>query len=234
MAWWWPQQQKDLPAFLTKRCWLELPLKGAPSRRSSLKTCHWHALAPRHAVLEWMWENAEGSGEGRCHPVPSASPREGGAGLVLRARNPPFFLTVAGRLDTIRIWQIGQEKKGENHVQSATGHVSGGGRSRQLQQGGGAVVHLPARCDQADQSAGEQPGGATVHPHPSRVGSHRGRALSGPGRPVCRAVLQRLRHPCQKCRWPGTGSASHWHIPHDAGPGAGGPVAQDSGGLSRR
>ena len=40
MAWWWPQQQKDLPAFLTKRCWLELPLKGAPSRRSSLKTCH--------------------------------------------------------------------------------------------------------------------------------------------------------------------------------------------------
>ena len=39
-----PQQQKDLPAFLTKRCWLELPLKGAPSRRSSLKTCHRHVF----------------------------------------------------------------------------------------------------------------------------------------------------------------------------------------------
>ena len=44
MAWWWPQQQKDLPAFLAKRCWLELPLKGAPSRRSSLKTCHRHVF----------------------------------------------------------------------------------------------------------------------------------------------------------------------------------------------
>lgn len=44
MAWWWPQQQKDLPAFLAKRCWLELPLKGVPSRRSSLKTCHRHVF----------------------------------------------------------------------------------------------------------------------------------------------------------------------------------------------
>ena len=44
MAWWWPQQQKDLPAFLAKCCWLELPLKGAPSRRSSLKTCHRHVF----------------------------------------------------------------------------------------------------------------------------------------------------------------------------------------------
>ena len=39
-----PQQQKDLPAVLAKRCWLELPLKGAPSRRSSLKTCHRHVF----------------------------------------------------------------------------------------------------------------------------------------------------------------------------------------------
>ena len=39
-----PQQQKDLPAFLTKRCWLELPLKGAPSRRSSLETCQRHVF----------------------------------------------------------------------------------------------------------------------------------------------------------------------------------------------
>ena len=44
MVWWWPQRQKDLPAFLAKRCWLELPLKGAPSRRSSLKTCHRHVF----------------------------------------------------------------------------------------------------------------------------------------------------------------------------------------------
>ena len=27
----------------------------------------------------------QGAGKGRCHPVPTASPREGGAGLVLRA-----------------------------------------------------------------------------------------------------------------------------------------------------
>ena len=25
---------------------------------------HWRSLAPRHAVLEWMWESAAGSGEG--------------------------------------------------------------------------------------------------------------------------------------------------------------------------
>ena len=25
---------------------------------------HWRSLAPRHAVLEWMWESAPGSGEG--------------------------------------------------------------------------------------------------------------------------------------------------------------------------
>ena len=77
MVWWWQQQQKDLPAFLTKRCWLELPLKGAPSRRSSLKTCHWRSLAPRHAVLEWMWENTLGSGRGAMFPGPSRKPERG-------------------------------------------------------------------------------------------------------------------------------------------------------------
>ena len=139
MVWWWPQQQKDLPAFLTKRCWLELPLKGAPSRRSSLKTCHRHVfltlgpsrvqVLPRsnekksgiaEAIPDFFWQGQkdlvsaplrsarnlratgthsplgtrfwsgcgrahQGEGKGRCHPVPSASPREAGAGLVLRA-----------------------------------------------------------------------------------------------------------------------------------------------------
>src|SRR5699024_10643807 len=29
---------------------------------------HWRSLAPRHAVLEWMWESALGNGEGPVSP----------------------------------------------------------------------------------------------------------------------------------------------------------------------
>ena len=36
--------------------------------------CHWHALAPRHAVLEWMWGRATRSGEGAVLPNSSSQP----------------------------------------------------------------------------------------------------------------------------------------------------------------
>ena len=64
------QGQKDL---------VSAPLRSA----RNLRATGTHS-PPRHAVLEWMWESALGErGEGQCCPVSNASPREGGAGLVL-------------------------------------------------------------------------------------------------------------------------------------------------------
>ena len=72
MAWWWPQQQKDLPAFLTKRCWLELPLKGVPSRRSSLKTCHRHVFLTLRSLLPPR--SAQNAPRRGAVPLPGSSP----------------------------------------------------------------------------------------------------------------------------------------------------------------
>ena len=49
--------------------------QSATGARSPLGTRFWSGCGRAH----------QGAGKGRCHPVPSASPREGGAGLVLRA-----------------------------------------------------------------------------------------------------------------------------------------------------
>ena len=47
---------------------------------------HWRSLAPRHAVLEWMWESAPGSGEGPVSPGSRRKPQKRPVlGLVLRA-----------------------------------------------------------------------------------------------------------------------------------------------------
>ena len=44
---------------------------------------HWRSLAPRHAVLEWMWKNASERGEGAVLPVFFCKTKTCGAGLVL-------------------------------------------------------------------------------------------------------------------------------------------------------
>ena len=44
----------------------------------------------------------QGAGEAQRRPVPATNHKTVAAALVLWARNPPFFLTVPGRLDTIR------------------------------------------------------------------------------------------------------------------------------------
>ena len=38
---------------------------------------HWRSLAPRHAVLEWMWESAPGSGRGPVSPGSCRKPERG-------------------------------------------------------------------------------------------------------------------------------------------------------------
>ena len=50
--------------------------QSATGARSPLGTRFWSGCGRAH----------QGAGKGRCHPVPSASPREGGAGLVLRGK----------------------------------------------------------------------------------------------------------------------------------------------------
>ena len=64
---------------------------------------HWRSLTPRHAVLEWMWEQITRSREGPVSPNSrrKSQRRRCWFGAVGR-KFPPFFLTVAGRLDTIR------------------------------------------------------------------------------------------------------------------------------------
>ena len=68
------QGQKDL---------VSAPFRSARSLRatgthSPLGTRFWSGCGRAH----------QGAGKGRCHPVPSASPREGGAGLVLGGNYP--------------------------------------------------------------------------------------------------------------------------------------------------
>ena len=68
------------------------PRWGAPStdrggsRDRFAAERHWRSLTPRHAGF-WSGcgRTQSGAGKGRCCLVPAASPREGGAGLVLRA-----------------------------------------------------------------------------------------------------------------------------------------------------
>ena len=38
---------------------------------------HWRSLAPRHAVLEWMWESAPGSGKRPMSPGSRRKPQKG-------------------------------------------------------------------------------------------------------------------------------------------------------------
>ena len=70
---WW--RWRESTSVSAKRCWLELPHASAwdPSRRSSLKTCHWHVfytlrsrLPPRSALNGAHWAPAPLSG-----PIPA-------------------------------------------------------------------------------------------------------------------------------------------------------------------
>ena len=79
------KKEKNAPEIVRKRrnrvrfgCWREVQRvrtdgKTGIDRHRTCLGCrlgrfaaerHWRSLAPRHAVLEWMWESAAGSGEG--------------------------------------------------------------------------------------------------------------------------------------------------------------------------
>ena len=46
----------------------ERPAPTEAGAETGAAECHRHALAPRHAVLEWMWEDAPGSERGPALP----------------------------------------------------------------------------------------------------------------------------------------------------------------------
>ena len=56
---------------------------------------HWRSLAPRHAVLEWMWESAPGSGK---RPMSSGSLRKSQRGRCWFGAASYFWRRIVYRL----------------------------------------------------------------------------------------------------------------------------------------
>ncbi len=56
---------------------------------------HWRSLAPRHAVLEWMWESAPGSGK---RPMSSGSLRKSQRGRCWFGAASSFWRRIVYRL----------------------------------------------------------------------------------------------------------------------------------------
>ena len=56
---------------------------------------HWRSLTPRHAVLEWMWESAPGSGK---RPMPSGSLRKSQRGWCWFDAASYFWRRIVHRL----------------------------------------------------------------------------------------------------------------------------------------
>ena len=92
------QKQRNAPDSARKRrnrvrsgCWREVQRvrtdgKTGIDRHRTCLACrlgqlaaerHWRSLAPRHAVLEWMWENAPRSGKRPMSPGSRRKPQKG-------------------------------------------------------------------------------------------------------------------------------------------------------------